>query len=358
MTIHFVIFTDLDATLLDHQTYSFKPARPVLEKIKKLNIPVVLCTSKTRAETEPLARKLGLKHPFIVENGGAIFMAENYFPADFFKKLGLKTRKTSCYRVVELGTPYRKLRQFFQLIRKSVCLPLKGFGDLTVDQVAKLTGLSKKETRRARLREYDEPFFLDSNLEEKGLQARDKNQEAEGPERTGSDGLKKDKLISRNDRRPLDSKIFLGRLRQQASRFGLRVTEGGRFYHLTGHNDKGRAVRLLQKLYRLKFGRIITIGLGDSANDWPMLEVVDYPVLVARPDGSYSKLPAGLKNIYKARKPGPQGWAEALEYLLAGAKIPGVRSINSKPQKMAAKASQIKTKNERKSKLIKGGSYG
>lgn len=358
MVIHFVIFTDLDATLLDHQTYSFKPARPVLNKINKLKIPVVLCTSKTRAETEPLARKLGLKHPFIVENGGAIFIPENYFPADFFKKLGLKTHKANCYRVVELGTPCWKLRRFFQLIKKNVCLPLKGFGDLTVDQVATLTGLGRKEARLARLREYDEPFFLESSLEEKGLVARDKNQEAEGPERTGSGGLKKDKLISQNNRRLLGSKIILGRLRQQARRFGLRVTEGGRFYHLTGHNDKGRAVRLLRKLYRMKFGRIITIGLGDSANDWPMLEAVDYPVLVARPDGSYSKLPAGLKNIYKTRKPGPQGWAEALEYLLARTKIPGARSINSTPKKLAAKAPQMRTKNERKNKLIKGGSYG
>lgn len=363
MPVRFVIFTDLDATLLDQRTYSFKPARPILEKVKKLKIPVVLCTSKTRAETEPLARALGLKHPFIVENGGAVFMVENYFPADFFKKLGLKTLKSKRYRVVEFGTPYRKLRRFFQLLRKRVGLPLKGFGDLTVGQVATLTGLGKKEARRARMREYDEPFFLEGSLEEKCLRVRKpliriKNRKQERPGGTGSDSLKKGELISQKKREPIVIERVLRRLRQEVNRYGLRITEGGRFYHLTGHNDKGRAVRLLWKLYRLKFGRIITIGLGDSANDWPMLEAVDYPVLVARPDGLHSKLPPGLKNVYRTRKPGPQGWAEALEYFLARFEIPGAKPINFTPEKLVEKTPQTRTKSKRKNKFIQGGNNG
>jgi len=75
----FVIFTDLDGTLLDAETYSYEAARPALAMLKKRQIPVVLCTSKTRAETEAIARRLGLKHPFIVENGGAIFIPQGYF---------------------------------------------------------------------------------------------------------------------------------------------------------------------------------------------------------------------------------------------------------------------------------------
>ncbi|MCR4397276.1 MAG: HAD-IIB family hydrolase, partial [Candidatus Saccharicenans sp.] len=297
MSVRFVIFTDLDATLLDHRTYSFRPAGPVLEKIKQKKIPVVICTSKTRAETETLARKLGLKHPFIVENGGAVFMIEKYFPAGFFKKLGLKTVKNKNYRVLELGTPYRKLRRFLELIRKRTGLPLKGFGDLTVAQVAALTGLGKKEARRARLRDYDEPFFLEKTQEANRRQAAEKKQEPGRKELTSAIGVIKSQRLSSNPLAPNETKRVLSRLRQEASRYGLRITAGGRFYHLTGDNDKGRAVRLLKKLYRLKFGRIVTIGLGDSANDWPMLREVNYPVLVARPDGSHSELPPRLKNI-------------------------------------------------------------
>ena len=357
MSVRFVIFTDLDATLLDHRTYSFKPARPVLEKIKKLKIPVVLCTSKTRSETEALARELGFKHPFIVENGGAVFMPENYFPPAFFKKLGVKTVKKNGYRVVELGTPYRRLRQFFKLVRKSTGLPLVGFGDLTVDQVAALTGLGRKEARRARLREYDEPFFLESSLLAKWLRAGKKNQALKRNEGAGSSRLKKNELISYKEWGPNDIKRVLRRIRREASQNGLRITEGGRFYHLTGHNDKGRAVRLLRKLYRLKYGRIITIGLGDSANDWPLLKAVDYPVLVARPDGSHPKLPPGLKDIYKTRKPGPRGWAEAIKYFLSSFGISKGRAVISTAENKFKSAPKKAKKRENK-KFIKGGSHG
>mgnify|MGYP000395087993 CR=1 FL=1 len=347
MSVRFVIFTDLDATLLDHRTYSFKPAKPVLEKVKKLKIPVVLCTSKTRAETEALVQQLGLKHPFIVENGGAVFMPENYFPPAFFKKLGVKTVKKNGYRVVELGTPYRRLRQFFKLVRKNTGFPLVGFGDLTVDQVAALTGLGRKEARRARQREYDEPFFLEISLQTKWLRAGKKNQKPGRNEQTASGRLKNNSTISYKDWEPNDIRRVLRRIGQEASQNGLRIAEGGRFYHLTGQNDKGRAVRLLRKLYRLKYSRIITIGLGDSANDWPLLKAVDYPVLVARPDGSHPKLPPGLKNIFKTRQPGPEGWAEALEYFLSRFQV------NKERAKILAAENLFKTapKNQKREKI-------
>ncbi len=73
----YLIFTDLDGTLLDHDTYGYGDALPALELVKKRNVPLVLCTSKTREETSELRDELGLSHPFITENGGGIFI-----PAD------------------------------------------------------------------------------------------------------------------------------------------------------------------------------------------------------------------------------------------------------------------------------------
>ncbi|MCG7852909.1 MAG: HAD hydrolase family protein, partial [Methanosarcinaceae archaeon] len=48
----YVVFTDLDGTLIDHDTYSYKAARPALAALKKQGIPLIFCTSKTRAEIE------------------------------------------------------------------------------------------------------------------------------------------------------------------------------------------------------------------------------------------------------------------------------------------------------------------
>ncbi|MEN6467293.1 MAG: HAD hydrolase family protein, partial [Syntrophaceae bacterium] len=73
-----IIFTDLDGSLLDHEDYSFEAARPSIERIKRLGIPLVMTTSKTRREVELLQREMGMSAPMIVENGGGIFCPPGY----------------------------------------------------------------------------------------------------------------------------------------------------------------------------------------------------------------------------------------------------------------------------------------
>lgn len=45
-----IIFTDLDGTLLDHNSYDFSEALEMLSYIKNHNIPLILTTSKTKIE--------------------------------------------------------------------------------------------------------------------------------------------------------------------------------------------------------------------------------------------------------------------------------------------------------------------
>ena len=74
-----VIFTDLDGTLLDHDTYAWEAAEPALERCKTLKVPVILVSSKTRAEMEVIRQDMSISDPFIVENGGGIFYSEGKF---------------------------------------------------------------------------------------------------------------------------------------------------------------------------------------------------------------------------------------------------------------------------------------
>ena len=67
-----LVATDLDGTLLDRETYDFAPARPALDALREARVPLVLCSSKTRAEMEPLAVAIGAPGPLVVENGGAV----------------------------------------------------------------------------------------------------------------------------------------------------------------------------------------------------------------------------------------------------------------------------------------------
>jgi ribonucleotide monophosphatase NagD (HAD superfamily) len=53
-----IVFTDLDGTLLDESTYSHAEASPALHLILATSTPLVLCSSKTRAEIEVLREQM------------------------------------------------------------------------------------------------------------------------------------------------------------------------------------------------------------------------------------------------------------------------------------------------------------
>lgn len=75
--------------------------------------------------------------------------------------------------------------------------------------------------------------------------------------------------------------------------------------------DKGRAVRLCASVFSQNTGDgLLTIGLGDSANDLSMLKRVDIPILIPHPDGSFEDIE--LLNLKKAPHPGSRGWNHAV----------------------------------------------
>lgn len=262
-----MVFTDLDGTLLDHKTYSFEPALPALKILKEKNIPLNICTSKTRAEIEKIRSLLRNTDPFISENGGAIFIPKKYFSHKFSVD-----KEDSDYFIIELGTSYGKLRKVFNHVRVFSPDKIRGFGDLTTKEVADLCGFSMKEANWAKKREYDEPFILEDEAVEE-------------------------------------------RFQEMAHRSNLRITRGGRFFHLIGGNDKGKAVLKLTGIYREKIKHIQTIALGDSLNDLPMLKAVDYPILVQKPDGSYDPS-VKLDNLILASGSGPLGWCDSVLKIL------------------------------------------
>jgi mannosyl-3-phosphoglycerate phosphatase len=272
-TKRLLIFTDLDGTLLDADSYSFEQALPALEGIRKREIPLILCSSKTRSEIEIYQRKLRIHDPFISENGGAI-----YIPQGYFRRLpqGLKNKET--YLVWELGTPYQKIREIFMEVFNKLNLKAVGFGDLKAKEISSLLNLNQTEAALSKRREYDEPFYF---LEEVGEEV------LESAER-------------------------------EFKKKGMTMTTGGRLYHLTGKNDKGKAIGLLIQIFKDNWeGELITIGLGDSRNDLTLLESVDIPILVKRGDNSYEKSIVDKLKAHKAPGIGPQGWNRAVLDLMA-----------------------------------------
>ena len=124
-----VVFTDLDGCLLDGITYSWEPAREALEVLRARRIPLVLVSSKTRAELEAIRSQLQLDHPFVSENGGAVFSPDGYFSTSPEEAV-----RRDDYEVIELGTPYPTLRQALRELEQAVGVQLKHFQTAALEQ--------------------------------------------------------------------------------------------------------------------------------------------------------------------------------------------------------------------------------
>jgi mannosyl-3-phosphoglycerate phosphatase len=261
-----VLFSDLDGTLLDHDTYAFDAARVALERLRRERVPLVLCTSKTRAEIEPLRLELQNTHPFISENGGAAFIPNGYFD---FAIEGAQRR--GAFLVVRFGDTYEALVETLARASRQSGVPVRGFADMTDEGVSAATGLSLERARLARQREFDEAFEI---VDPRGASA----------------------------------------LLAAIERAGKRWTRGGRFHHILGASDKAAAVRFLSRLYERHFGTVTTVGYGDAPNDAGFLAEVDVPVLINSPrvEQLHDLVPHGAVTL----RHGPAGWNDATLSLL------------------------------------------
>jgi predicted mannosyl-3-phosphoglycerate phosphatase (HAD superfamily) len=144
--------------------------------------------------------------------------------------------------------------------------------------VAEECGLPVLDAQLAKLREFDEPFRL-------------------------------------VDPDPALRSRFLKALHKR----GLKAVAGGRFDHVTGEADKGRAVAALRSLIPESQGPVVMAGLGDGLNDVPMLREVDLPIIVrSETNGATGRMLRKVPTAQVTNACGPEGWAEAVTSLLDG----------------------------------------
>ncbi len=256
-----VFFSDLDGTLLDKSTYSPDPATDALQRIRDLDIPLVFCSSKTRAEVEYWRHRLANRHPFVAENGGALYAPTGYFPPPFKAPVS-----RDGYEVFEFGTPYDELVRRLRAASGSSGCKVIGFHDMSVEEIGKRYEMTPEQAALARIREFDEPFEI------LGTQAEE----------------------------------LLCAIEAQGSLW----TRGGRLFHITGDNNKALCVRLLASHYRRRCPRLVTVGLGDGENDLDFLSAVQVPVIVL--SEATPVLRAKLPTARVTDRPGPSGWNKAV----------------------------------------------
>jgi mannosyl-3-phosphoglycerate phosphatase len=210
--------------------------------------------------------ELDLSEPFIIENGGALMI-----PAGHLLQQG--EIKGACQEIA-LSTDVAELADWLSSVIEAEGFRLQSMLDMSIQEIMEYTGLEPGEAERAKLRRYTIP------------------------------------LVWKDDPERLDD--FAKLVQEQ----GWRLLKGGRFFHLQGQTDKSHAMQTCIQLYEEQgWGKVISIALGDSANDQGMLEKSDYAVVIPQKYGDYLKL-SRKDGVFIASYPGPKGWNEGLLSIL------------------------------------------
>lgn len=246
-----VVFSDLDGTLLDHETYRWDAARPALARLAEMRLPIVLASSKTAAEMSVYQREMGLSaFPAIVENGAGI--------------IGL-TDETAT-------ETYDTLRDALDALPRILRQGFRGFGDMSPDEVSRITGLSPDAAERAMARGYSEP----------GIWSGDSD------------------LLDRFTTKLVES--------------GISAQRGGRFLTLSFGRTKADAMDVVMQA----LGTDHSLALGDAPNDVDMLRKATHGVIIANPNHTDLPVISGESEgrITRTKEVGPSGWNTAVNTYL------------------------------------------
>lgn len=267
--IHWLVVTDLDASLLD-ESYCWSAALPAVQRLRNLGIPLILNSSKTLSEMTELATALGTMTPVVSENGGLISV---------HKDSGLMDPNHVLVRSGNYLTEVNGLSRDFIIgvahaLREEQGYQFQGFSDWSLEQVSDRTGLSHSMARCSLSRHATEPIVWE------------------------------------------DSSERYNAFTDSLAKAGIRVLRGGRFLHLMGEVDKADGLVCARALYEKQQPKVDwkTIAVGDSANDLAMLEAADIALVIPHADGPHI-LPKAPRVVHASR-PATKGWNDTILTLL------------------------------------------
>ncbi len=257
-----VVFTDLDGTLLDHTTYQWRAAKPALDALWAAKVPVILNSSKTRSEIQALQQELGNTDPYITENGAAVIIPESYFDNEE-------------QQVMTFAPPREVVLEVLTALRNKGFV-FRSFEDMTVAELAAVTGMDEAAASKAKARDTTEPLLWQGD------------------------------------------EAALAEFRRALATHQLQLVQGGRFFHAMGFFDKAGAMLYLMEQYRERYPGVdvMSVALGDSPNDARMLEQADIPVVI-KGVNSGSMVLSGGRQVIRSEQTGPAGWNECVLQILA-----------------------------------------
>jgi mannosyl-3-phosphoglycerate phosphatase family protein len=263
-----VIFTALKGALLDSQSQSWSAAAEALAEIERRRVPLILVTSGTRAELDPLRRKIENGHPFVTESGGGLFIPDGYFS----RRLEGAARQGR-YFCVAFGRPYADAVTAAEELAEESGASIVGYSQMTAREIARNTGESVRQAELARQREFSECFFFAGG-----------------------------------------SEAVVAKFVSEARARGWDAIRGEPFWELRSGNDEARALRHLMRLLRDSLHtRLRAVAIGSGASDLSLLSAADQAVVLPRRAGQFDPLLGSrLPKAVPGEAPGPEGWNQAV----------------------------------------------
>ncbi len=211
-------------------------------------------------------KTLGLQGlPLIAENGAVIQLAEQWQDIDGFP------------RIIS-GISHGEISQVLNTLREKEHFKFTTFDDVDDATIAEWTGLSRSQAALTQLHEASVT------------------------------------LIWR------DSDERMAQFTARLNELGLQFMQGARFWHvLDASAGKDQAANWIIATYQQLSGkRPTTLGLGDGPNDAPLLEVMDYAVIVKGLNREgvhlHDEDPA---HVWRTQREGPEGWREGLDHFFS-----------------------------------------
>ena len=252
-----IIFTDLDGSLLNKDTFRFDEIEDYFRELVSKDIKIIPNTSKTEAELLDFNKLYNLNLSFIAENGSSIH-GLNLIHSNLPEKVSLSRSTDQIYKVYNEKIP-SDLKQKITFILK-----------LKSKEQKEIFGLPLNKMLLATKRDHSIPIQFDGTESEKNE--------------------------------------FFNIINES----GLTIQTGGRIMNICDNTNKSKAmVKTIELIKDETNDEIITIGVGDNHNDIDMLKETDYSCLVKN-DNFDSSL-VNIENLIKSSEPSPLGWADVIK---------------------------------------------
>lgn len=253
------IFTDLDASLIQRDTFKFDEIKDYIKSLISKGIYIIPNTSKTEIEINEFNKELGLNLPYISENGSSI-NGLNLINKNFPNQINLSRDKDDIFKIFKKIVPENlkvKCRLIFKMEKKVQ---------------SEIFGLSGKKLKDALNRNYSIPFIFSGNLDQ---------------------------------RRQLNEIVNKG---------GLTLHEGGRVINICDNVSKVKSMNKIIKMVKKTEDNVKIIGVGDNYNDLDMLKNSDIACLVF--NDQFTMEPININNCIVSKNPAPIGWQEVVKMAL------------------------------------------